>query len=70
MADLAPLEIRALVKIIDELDYYQVLHLKPGASPREVKQAYHATSRTFHPDANRHLEDGAAPGLRSASPSA
>ncbi|MCZ6462955.1 MAG: J domain-containing protein [Proteobacteria bacterium] len=56
MAGIAPLEIMALVKIIDELDYYQVLHLKPGASARDVKTAFHATARTFHPDANRHLD--------------
>lgn len=56
MPDLVPLEIQALVKIIGELDYYQILHLKRGASARDVKRAYFATSRTFHPDANRHLD--------------
>ena len=49
-------EIRALAKIIDELDYYQILHLEPGASQSEIKQAYFSTSRTLHPDANRHLD--------------
>lgn len=53
---MAPLEIHALAKIIDELDYYQLLHLSPEASSREIKQAYYAHSRTFHPDANKHLE--------------
>ena len=56
MAELAPLEIRALAKIMDELDYYQILHLERDASASSVKQAYYATSRTFHPDANSHLE--------------
>ena len=56
MAELAPTEIKALARIIDELDYYQLLHLDPGASPRDVKLAFHATSRVFHPDANRHLD--------------
>jgi DnaJ-class molecular chaperone len=56
VADLAPTEIMALGRIVDELDYYQLLHLEAGASAREVKRAYHATSRVFHPDANRHLD--------------
>jgi len=53
---LAPLEIRALVKIMDELDYYRILHVEPDASASDLKRAYFATSRTFHPDANTHLE--------------
>ena len=57
MSSLPPLEIQALVKILDELDYYQVLHLEPDATQSEVKQSYFQTSRTFHPDANRHLEE-------------
>ena len=56
MSDLAPTEIKALAKILDELDYYQLIHVSRGASPRELKDAYYATSRAFHPDANRHLE--------------
>jgi len=53
---LAPLEIQALAKIMDELDYYQILHLNRDASAVELKKAYFSTSRAFHPDANRHLE--------------
>jgi DnaJ-class molecular chaperone len=53
---MAPTEIKALARIIDELDYYQLLHLESSASPRDIKLAYHSTSRAFHPDANRHLE--------------
>jgi len=49
-------EIKALAKIIGELDYYQLLHLAPDASVSEVKYAFHTTSRNFHPDAVRHLE--------------
>ncbi len=52
---LAPTEIMALARILDELNYYQVLHLEPSASARDVRTAFHATSRAFHPDANRHL---------------
>jgi DnaJ-class molecular chaperone len=53
---LAPLEIRALMKIIDELNYYQILHLERDASAADLKAGYFATKRAFHPDANRHLE--------------
>ncbi len=53
---LPPLEIHALVRIIDELDYYQILHLEADATQSEVKKAYFQTSRIFHPDANRHLD--------------
>jgi DnaJ-class molecular chaperone len=56
VATIPPLEIQALAKIMDELDYYQILHLESDASQSAVKQAYFATSRTFHPDANRHLD--------------
>ena len=56
MSDLAPTEIKALARIIGEIDYYQLLHLRRDAAAGEVKRAYHATSRVFHPDANRHLE--------------
>jgi DnaJ-class molecular chaperone len=57
VATLPPLEIQALARIMDELDYYQILHLEPDASQSAVKRAYFASSRTFHPDANRHLDE-------------
>lgn len=53
---LAPTEIRALARLLEELDYYQLLHLPRDAGSAEVKRAYHATTRVFHPDANRSLE--------------
>jgi DnaJ-class molecular chaperone len=53
---MAPTEIKALARIIGELDYYQLLNLERGASPRDIKRAYHSSSRTFHPDAHLHLE--------------
>lgn len=62
MSTLAPTEIKALARIVGELDYYQLLHLNAGATPRDIKLAYHSSSRVFHPDANRHLESE----LRSA----
>jgi DnaJ-class molecular chaperone len=56
VSKLAPLEITALSKIMDELDYYQILHLERDASASQIKRAFYSSSRTFHPDANRHLE--------------
>ncbi len=56
MATLGPAEIRALARVIDELDYYQILEISREASSSELKRAYHASSRRFHPDAHRHLE--------------
>lgn len=56
MAELAPSEITALAGILGELDYYQLLHLSSDAKPSDIKRAYHATSRAFHPDANRNQD--------------
>ena len=62
MSLLAPAELRALAKVLDELDYYELLEAQRGVSGPALREAYHAASRRFHPDANRHLE----PELRGA----
>jgi len=53
---LAPAEIKALARLLDELDYYQILEIEPGTPSSGVKRAYYTLSRRFHPDANRGLE--------------
>lgn len=53
---LDPLELAALARIVDDLDYYQLLGLDSGAQASDIKRAYHDSARQLHPDANRHLD--------------
>jgi DnaJ-class molecular chaperone len=46
-------EIKALARLLDELDYYALLEARRDCSTSELKQAYYDLSRRFHPDANR-----------------
>jgi curved DNA-binding protein CbpA len=43
-------EIIELAKVIDDLDYYEILKVKPKAFTEEIKAAYFRQSRLFHPD--------------------
>ena len=43
-------EILSLERALDRLNHFEVLGLRPGASPGEVKKAYHEASRRYHPD--------------------
>ena len=49
-------EIKALASILDELDYYELLHLPRSASTSAVRRAFHEASRRFHPDSHRRLD--------------
>jgi DnaJ-class molecular chaperone len=56
LPELSRHEIDALAKIMDELNYYQILQIDPTATSRDLKLAYYQVSRTYHPDANGGLE--------------
>ena len=43
-----------------EYSAYEVLGLEPGATPSEIKKAYHKLSRQHHPDKNPQDPKGAA----------
>ena len=57
MSDLSRLEIEAFVKILDELDYYQLLQVAPDVSRRDLKLAYYEISRTYHPNSTRTFDE-------------
>lgn len=44
------IEISSIARLIDELDYYQILKVPQTASPMELKAAYFRESREYHPD--------------------
>ncbi|HUJ79215.1 MAG TPA: DnaJ domain-containing protein [Nitrospiria bacterium] len=41
-------------------DHYQVLRVARTATPREIKRAYYAVAKLYHPDRHHHLSDPAA----------
>ena len=43
-------EVQALVQVLDELDYFQILKVEHTAEPAAIKLAYYRESRTYHPD--------------------
>jgi DnaJ-class molecular chaperone len=55
VAAITPQEVQALARLVDELDYYQLLEIQRDAPASAVKRAYYAASRRLHPDANRGL---------------
>lgn len=44
------IEVEALHKVLETLDYYSLFKLKPGAPIPEVEKAFAAQSKVFHPD--------------------
>lgn len=52
------IETQVLAQTIDELDYFQILKVAQDATAGQVKKAYYAESRSFHPDKFYQLPDG------------
>ena len=52
-------EVETLSRLIDELDYYQILRVPKNASLGQVRKAYHEQSLKFHPDRFFGLPEGA-----------
>jgi len=44
------IEAQAVARILDELDYFQILKVEPGAKLPDIKAAYFRESRLYHPD--------------------
>lgn len=38
---------------MNDKDYYKVMGVEPGASPKEIKAAYRKLARQYHPDVNK-----------------
>ena len=51
-------EVIALAALIEEMNYYQVLRVNPRASLGQIREAYHAQSRLYHPDRYFSYPDG------------
>ncbi len=49
MAAIAVSEIKALAKIIGDLNYYEILGVTPSASSDDIKNAYYEASRKYRP---------------------
>ncbi len=44
------IEVEALAAALDQLDYFGILKLPQTATPADIKAAYYAESRAYHPD--------------------
>ena len=51
--------IETLAGLLDQMDYYQILGIQRSASQAEIKQAFHAESREYHPDNFTSINDDA-----------
>ncbi len=43
-------EVETVFSLLDDLDHYRILRLKPGAPTVEVERAFGEQSQSFHPD--------------------
>jgi curved DNA-binding protein CbpA len=51
------IEVETLAGALDQLDYFTVLKLAPGATPADIRAAYHRESRVYHPDRYAAVDD-------------
>lgn len=51
------IECQILVQSLDTVDYFQLLKLPQEATQADVKRAYYAESRVYHPDKYYHLDN-------------
>ena len=59
MNDAFQIEVEVLSGALDQLDYFAVLKLEVGASPADIRAAYHRESRVYHPDRYAAVDDAA-----------
>ena len=50
-------EVETVFSLLEDLDHYRILRLKPGAPVVEVERAFGEASQTFHPDRFYGLRD-------------
>src|SRR5690348_13029864 len=48
-------QVAKVAQNLDQLDYFQVLRIRPDAAYDEIRAAYHKQARLFHPDRYHHL---------------
>ena len=52
------IEVQVLAQAIEEMDYFQILKVSQDATAPQLKKAYYAESRAYHPDKFFQLPDG------------
>lgn len=57
MSEPAAAEVHALARVVDELNYYDLLEVSRDATAPDVRKGYHRVRRRFHPDASRNLDE-------------
>lgn len=48
--------VTTLAASLEQLDYYALLNVRPGASGDDIKRAYHRVAGIYHPDGHRQAD--------------